>query len=63
MAFAGFKVVQNGESKGGSLAGSGLGLADHIRTGQHDRDELRLDGGRLGETEQGNGLHQLGTQV
>jgi hypothetical protein len=59
----GFKVLQNGECKSGGLAGAGLGLADHIRPAEHDRDHGRLDGGRLGIAKLSNGLQNLVTQV
>jgi hypothetical protein len=57
------KVLENGEGKGGGLAGAGLCLTDHIRAGEHDGDQRGLDGRRRGIAKLGNGLHDLVTQV
>ena len=58
-----FEVVENGEGKGSRLAGAGLGLADHVHAGEHERDDGRLDGRGLGIAAFGNRLHQFGAQV
>ena len=63
MFLAGVEVVQNGQGEGGGLAGAGLGLADHIRAAQHERDDGGLDGGGLEIAKLGDGPHQFGAQV
>ncbi len=58
-----FKVLKNGEGEGGGFACACLGLTDHVRAGEHERNHARLNGGWLGIAEFGDGLHDLVTQV
>jgi hypothetical protein len=39
--------LEDGEGEGGGLAGAGLGSSQDIATGEHRRDGLGLNGGRL----------------
>src|SRR5262249_44695224 len=58
--------VEEGEQEGGRLAGAGLGLADHVSTGQRLGDERGLNGGRLavaGAVEGGQQLRGEGQGV
>ena len=57
------EVVEDRQAKGSSLAGAGVGLADHIVAGQQERDQGRLDRGRGGKAKRFYGLHQLRVQV
>ena len=45
-AGVGVELLQDGQRKGGRLAGAGRRLADHVAPGEQQRDRLALDGRR-----------------
>jgi len=55
--------LQQRQPKGGGLAGAGLGLADEVAASKQQRDGRLLNGGGVGESEFGDGLHQIRVQA
>ena len=53
------ELVEHGKGEGGGLAGAGLGGGDHVVAGEHQRDGLLLDGGRLGVAHLAHGGHDV----
>ena len=44
------ELRENGQGERGGLAGAGLGAADDVASGEHERDGAELDGRRLDVT-------------
>src|SRR5439155_21447222 len=60
---SGGKSLRYRQCEACGLAGAGLGGAEQIAPGEHDRDRLRLDGGGLGVALLADSAQQLGLQA
>jgi len=57
------QALQHGQRETGGFPRAGLGGAEQIAPGEHDRNRLRLDRGGLGVALLGNRAEQLGRQA
>ncbi|MCY1176256.1 hypothetical protein D9M73_165210 [compost metagenome] len=62
-ALAHIDLVQDRQGEGSGFAGASLRLADHVVTGEDDRDRLLLNGGRLFVAGSHNGSNNVRVKI
>ncbi|MNZ66900.1 hypothetical protein D3C78_851330 [compost metagenome] len=62
-ALAHIDLVEDRQGEGSGLAGASLRLADHVVTGEDDRDRLLLNGGRLFVAGRQNGSNNIRIEI
>ena len=62
-ALAHVDLVEDRQGEGSGLAGASLRLADHVVTGEDDRDRLLLNGGRLFVAGSQNGSNNVRIKI